>query len=96
MCREGLTEVGAGVGKRTATRSIASATIRVFPVGISVSVLIVGITDRERNFQSSPILFDLFDLVILIESAFSRSFEWTPPIMHIQTIQLRVASGWMC
>ena len=67
MCRGESTEVDAGVGKRTATRSIASATIRVFRVEISVSVLIVGIVVRERNFQSSSILFKLFGLVILIQ-----------------------------
>lgn len=96
MCRRGSTEAGAGVGKRTATRSIASASIRVFPVEISVSVSTVGITVRERNFQSSSILFDLFGSVIRIQSEFSRSFEWTPQALRMKRVQSRVASGWMC
>ena len=50
MCRGGSTEADAGGGKRTVTRSTASATIREFLVEISVSVWIVEITVRERNF----------------------------------------------
>jgi hypothetical protein len=50
MCRGGSTEADAGAGKRTVTRSTASATIREFLVEISVSVWIVEITVRERNF----------------------------------------------
>ena len=65
MCRGGSTEADAGAGKRIVTRSTASATIREFLVEISVSVWIVEITVRERNFYSSSILFNLFGLVIL-------------------------------